>query len=86
MDLGEYREFSMRARDADEWNGEADEAEEWGDEPDEAEPPSREPYRREPETPRQSDRKPSILGELRGYTPPASVAAPPDRARPGVML
>ena len=75
---------SAESRDADEWDGETDEAPEWDNEPDEA--PSRETYRREPETPRQSDRKPSILGELRSYTPPARVAAPPDRARPGVML
>ena len=33
-----------------------------------------------------SGRKPSILGELRGYTSPARVAAPPDRNCPGVML
>ena len=72
---------SAEARDADEWDGEA---EEWNDEPDEA--PSRETYRREPETPRQSDRKPSIREELRGYAPPARVAAPPERSRSGVML
>ena len=70
----------------DEWDGETDETEEWGDEPDEAEPPSRETYRREPETPRQSERKPSIREELRGYTPPARVAAPSERSRSGVML
>ena len=77
---------SAETYDADEWDGEADEAEEWGDEPDEAEPPSRETYRPEPEPPRQSERKPSIREELRGYTPPARVAAPSERSRSGVML
>ena len=34
-----------------------------------------------------SGKKPSIRDELRGYAPPpARVAAPPDRNRPGVML
>ncbi|MBP5717938.1 MAG: DEAD/DEAH box helicase family protein, partial [Abditibacteriota bacterium] len=30
--------------------------------------------------------KPSIRDQLHGYTPPARVASPPDRKRPGVML
>ena len=35
---------------------------------------------------RHESSKPSILDGLRNYTPPARVAAPPDRKRQGVML
>ena len=70
----------------DEYDEEPDDFDE--DEPEEEapneEPPRRETYREEPS--RQSGRKPSIRDELRNYSPPARVAAPSDRGRPGVML
>ena len=70
-------------------DGTPDEQEEWDAEEDpeedrEEDPPAPESWQRDPS--RQSDRKPSIRDELRGFTPPARVAAPPDRPRPGVML
>ena len=78
---------SAEMEETENFDNAPDGGEDWDDEAEKAdEAPPREPYRGVTETPRQSDRKPSILGELRSYTPPARVAAPPDRARPGVML
>ncbi|MBP5717746.1 MAG: hypothetical protein J6X53_02045, partial [Abditibacteriota bacterium] len=42
-------------------------------------------FHRDNPSPREGG-KPSIRDQLHGYTPPARVAAPPDRKRPGVML